>query len=107
MTGFGKAVAVFENKKIKIIPAWIKLAVVFALSGVVGLLLPQVLCGGHSVCLVVGKPDLHLRQGVGLGAFRSVRRRLAAEPGGQLLTQAGGRGTDEPSMSAGCAQDSV
>lgn len=36
-------------KKIGKIPAWLKLAVVFALCGVVGLLLPQVLCGGHSM----------------------------------------------------------
>lgn len=36
-------------KKINKIPAWIKLALVFAASGIVGLLLPQVLCGGHSM----------------------------------------------------------
>ena len=63
--------------------------------------------GGHAIRLVVGQTDFDFRQGVGLGAFRSIGRRLAAEPGGQLLTQAGGRGTDEPSMGAGCAQDSV
>lgn len=40
-------------KKIKIIPAWIKLAVVFALSGVVGLFLPQVLCGGHTMAALL------------------------------------------------------
>ncbi len=31
------------------IPGWIKLAFVFVISGIVGLLLPQVLCGGHSM----------------------------------------------------------
>lgn len=36
-------------KKITKIPAWLKLALVFAASGVAGLLLPQVLCGGHSM----------------------------------------------------------
>ena len=36
-------------KKLTKIPAWLKLAVVFIISGVVGLLLPQVLCGGHSM----------------------------------------------------------
>lgn len=35
--------------KIKKIPQWVKFAFVFAVSGVVGLILPQVLCGGHSM----------------------------------------------------------
>lgn len=36
-------------KKFTKIPAWLKMAVVFVISGIVGLLLPQVLCGGHSM----------------------------------------------------------
>ncbi len=36
-------------RKISKIPGWIKLAFVFVISGIVGLLLPQVLCGGHSM----------------------------------------------------------
>lgn len=36
-------------KKISRIPPWLKMAVVFAISGITGLLLPQVLCGGHSM----------------------------------------------------------
>ena len=36
-------------KKFSKIPAWLKMAVVFVISGIVGLLLPQVLCGGHSM----------------------------------------------------------
>lgn len=36
-------------KKISCIPAWAKLAIVFAISGIVGLTLPEVLCGGHSM----------------------------------------------------------
>lgn len=36
-------------KKLTSIPQYIKLPVVFALSGVVGLLLPQITCGGHSM----------------------------------------------------------
>lgn len=35
--------------KIAKVPPYIKMAFVFALSGVVGLLLPQVLCGGHTM----------------------------------------------------------
>lgn len=36
-------------KKISKIPNYIKLPIVFIFSGVVGLILPQVLCGGHSM----------------------------------------------------------
>ena len=36
-------------KSIKKIPNYIKMPLVFVISGVVGLLLPQVLCGGHSM----------------------------------------------------------
>ena len=36
-------------KKLKVIPPWLKMALVFVVSGVVGLVLPQVLCGGHSM----------------------------------------------------------
>lgn len=36
-------------KKINKIPSYIKLAVVFAISGVVGLIMPQIVCGGHSM----------------------------------------------------------
>lgn len=36
-------------KKIRKVPPWIKLALVFAASGIVGLCIPQVLCGGHSM----------------------------------------------------------
>lgn len=35
-------------KKIKL-PEWLKMAVIFVISGVVGLYVPQVLCGGHSM----------------------------------------------------------
>lgn len=34
-------------KKLKKIPQYIKMSAVFLISGIVGLLLPQVLCGGH------------------------------------------------------------
>ncbi len=34
-------------KKISKIPNWIKMAFVFAVSGIVGLFVPQILCGGH------------------------------------------------------------
>lgn len=36
-------------KSIKKIPNYIKMPVIFIISGVVGLVLPQVLCGGHSM----------------------------------------------------------
>lgn len=47
-------------KKKRKIPPYIKLALVFAASGVVGLLLPQVLCGGHSMVefLVKERPSV-------------------------------------------------
>lgn len=35
-------------KKIKL-PGWLKMALVFVTSGVVGLYMPQILCGGHSM----------------------------------------------------------
>lgn len=41
----GKAQDIY--KKIKVIPNYIKLPIIFVLSGVVGLVLPQILCGGH------------------------------------------------------------
>lgn len=34
-------------KKITKIPDWAKMAIVFAISGIVGLFIPQILCGGH------------------------------------------------------------
>lgn len=40
-------------KRIRKIPPWLKLAFVFAVSGVVGLLLPQVLCGGHTMAALL------------------------------------------------------
>lgn len=45
--------------KLKKIPQWIKFAFVFAVSGVVGLILPQVLCGGHSMAqlLIEERPE--------------------------------------------------
>lgn len=36
-------------KSIKKVPNYIKMPIVFMVSGIVGLLLPQVLCGGHSM----------------------------------------------------------
>lgn len=36
-------------KKIKFLPGWLKLAMVFLFSGVVGLVMPQILCGGHAM----------------------------------------------------------
>lgn len=39
--------------KIKKIPQWLKFAFVFAVSGIVGLVLPQVLCGGHSMAQIL------------------------------------------------------
>lgn len=36
-------------KRLDKIPSYVKLAVVFVISGVVGIFLPQVLCGGHSM----------------------------------------------------------
>lgn len=46
--------------RIKKIPEWLKFAFVFAVSAAVGLLLPQVLCGGHTmaVSLVNEKPPI-------------------------------------------------
>lgn len=36
-------------KKIKAVPEYIKLPVVFVISGAVGLVFPQIICGGHSM----------------------------------------------------------
>lgn len=53
--------------KIHKIPQWIKFAFVFAVSGITGLFLPQVLCGGHSMAqlLVEDRPSI----GIILGLF--------------------------------------
>ena len=47
-------------KKITKIPQYIKLPIVFVLSGVIGLVLPQVLCGGHSMVslLMTERPEI-------------------------------------------------
>ena len=47
-------------KSIKRIPNYIKLPFVFFVSGVVGLVMPQILCGGHSmeVLLIENRPTL-------------------------------------------------
>ena len=49
------------------IPLWVRFAAVFAVSGAVGLLLPQVLCGGHTMSqlLINERPEA----GVVLGLF--------------------------------------
>lgn len=36
-------------KRLKVIPDYIKLPIVFVISGVIGLYLPRILCGGHSM----------------------------------------------------------
>jgi len=48
-------------KKIKL-PSSVKLAGVFAVSGVVGLYIPQILCGGHSMAnlLITERPELKM-----------------------------------------------
>ncbi|MCH5316180.1 MAG: chloride channel protein [Eubacterium sp.] len=45
-------------KSIRIIPTYIKLPLVFALSGAVGLVMPQILCGGHSMENILLKDNL-------------------------------------------------
>lgn len=47
-------------KKIIKIPAWAKMAIVFAVSGVVGLFVEQILCGGHHMAeyLIEERPTL-------------------------------------------------
>ena len=47
-------------RKIKKVPQWIKFIFVFAVSGIVGLFLPQVLCGGHTMVqtLIEDQPSL-------------------------------------------------
>lgn len=58
-------------KKITKIPNGAKLAVVFAVSGVVGLVLPQVLCGGHSMVelLITEHPSIAVMLGLLLAKF--------------------------------------
>lgn len=36
-------------KKIKKVPNWVKIPAVFLLSGIVGLIMPEILCGGHNM----------------------------------------------------------
>ena len=57
--------------KIRKIPQWIKFACVFAVSGVVGLVLPQILCGGHSMAqiLIQERPDLWIVLGLFAAKF--------------------------------------
>ena len=45
-------------KSIRKIPTYIKLPLVFALSGAVGLVIPQILCGGHSMENILLKDNL-------------------------------------------------
>lgn len=47
-------------KGIKKIPVYVKLPAVFVLSGIVGLVMPQILCGGHSMenILLQDKPEM-------------------------------------------------
>lgn len=49
-------------KKAMNIPSWIKLACVFILSGIIGLYIPQILCGGHSMVdfLINDRPQITL-----------------------------------------------
>lgn len=58
-------------KKIKAIPIYIKLPIIFILSGVVGLVLPQVLCGGHSMVefLINEQPSLAVMTGLLIAKF--------------------------------------
>ena len=48
------------NKRITKIPNYIKMPVIFVISGAVGLVMPQILCGGHSMAelLISEKPKL-------------------------------------------------
>lgn len=57
--------------KIKKIPQWIKFAFVFAVSGIVGLILPQVLCGGHSMVqlLIAERPRIMIVLGLFAAKF--------------------------------------
>jgi H+/Cl- antiporter ClcA len=48
-------------KKISKIPAPVKMALVFVISGVVGLYLPQVLCGGHRMTYLLMKENPQLK----------------------------------------------
>jgi H+/Cl- antiporter ClcA len=47
-------------KRITKIPAWLKMGCVFLVSGIVGLTMPQILCGGHSMAamLMHDRPEL-------------------------------------------------
>lgn len=53
-------------KAIKFIPQYIKLPFVFVISGAVGLVLPQVLCGGHSMVnyLINERPEIKILIGL-------------------------------------------
>lgn len=48
-------------KKLKRIPDYIKLPIVFVISGVIGLFLPQILCGGHEMAhlIMTQRPSLY------------------------------------------------
>lgn len=58
-------------KKITKIPASLKLAIVFVVSGIVGLLLPQVLCGGHKMVdlLINEHPSIAVMLGLLIAKF--------------------------------------
>lgn len=58
-------------KSIKKIPNYIKLPFVFVLSGIVGLFLPQVLCGGHSMVeyLINEHPSITVMMGLLVAKF--------------------------------------
>jgi len=74
-------------KSIQKIPSAVKFALVFLLSGVVGLILPQILCGGHSMANLLLKENM----GIGLLLFLFAAKFLfgavsfaSGAPGGTL-----------------------
>lgn len=74
-------------KKIDKIPSYVKMLFVFIISGAVGLVLPQVLCGGHSMVefLIKERPDMLVLLGLLVAKFLFGAVCFAsAAPGGTL-----------------------
>lgn len=58
-------------KKISVVPNYIKLPIIFIISGVVGLIMPQILCGGHSMekILMIDQPTIGVMFGLLIAKF--------------------------------------
>lgn len=74
-------------KKIKFVPNYIKLPIIFVISGVVGLFLPQILCGGHQMVhlIMTQRPTLYALSVLLVGKFLfGVISFACGAPGGTL-----------------------